>query len=116
MAHGLAIAPDGQTIYVADSDNRRIQAFTPEGTLVRRWGSSGTGDGQFDKPGRMAVGPDGMIYVSDYYNFRVQFFDASRSLSRPMGKRGRRSGPVQPSGRGSRLSRWQSCLRRRSIP
>ncbi|GIS95123.1 MAG: hypothetical protein CM1200mP22_23600 [Dehalococcoidia bacterium] len=35
-----AVAPDG-SVYVADFDNHRVQKFTPEGILVRKWGALG---------------------------------------------------------------------------
>ena len=40
---GLAVAPDG-TIYVSEfGGNDRIQVFTPEGKLLRTWGSTARG-------------------------------------------------------------------------
>jgi DNA-binding beta-propeller fold protein YncE len=37
-------------VYVADTGNNRIQAFTAEGKFLRKWGEKGTGDGQFGSP------------------------------------------------------------------
>lgn len=37
-------------IYVADSGNNRIQKFDSNGAFLVKWGSFGTGDGQFDTP------------------------------------------------------------------
>ena len=45
------IAADGSgNVYVADTANNRVQKFTSTGTFVTKWGSFGTGDGQFDAP------------------------------------------------------------------
>jgi sugar lactone lactonase YvrE len=69
----ITIGPDGN-IYVADSENHRIQVFTPEGEFVATWGSYGSGPGQFDVPQGIAIDADGMVYVSDRNNSRVQKF------------------------------------------
>ena len=42
--------------------------------FVTKWGTYGTGDGQFKKPWGVAVAPDGSVYVSDSYNHRIQKF------------------------------------------
>ena len=34
-------------IYVTDAGNERVQVFTTEGQFLRKWGSFGSGDGQF---------------------------------------------------------------------
>ena len=40
------------------------------------FGSSGAGDGEFDRPTDVAVDNEGIIYVSDWGNERLQVFDA----------------------------------------
>ena len=53
-AGGVAAASDG-SVYVSDWFNHRIQKFTPEGVFVTKWGTKGTGDGQFIQPAAVAV-------------------------------------------------------------
>jgi len=45
--------------------------------FILKWGSYGSGDGQFKFPGGVAVDGAGNVYVVDYYNHRVQKFDGS---------------------------------------
>ncbi len=65
-----------ENVYVADTDNRRVQKFTSSGTYLTQWGSEGVGNGQFDRPYKIAVDQDDNIYVADTYNNRIQVFDS----------------------------------------
>jgi hypothetical protein len=91
----LALAPSGD-LYVTDQGDR-VTRITRGGTVVTRWGSHGTGPGQFwftpsdpkqNVHGSIAVGPDGRVYVSDSYNYRVQVFDANGTFIRQIGSLG----------------------------
>jgi len=70
----MALGPDG-LIYVADTNNHRIQVFDSEGSLVKSWGQYGNLDGEMKKPHAVAVGSDGIVYVSDNGNRRILKFD-----------------------------------------
>jgi Tol biopolymer transport system component len=70
---GIAV-DSSRYVYVADSNNNRIQKFTSSGGFVTKWGSSGTGNGQFDTPAGIAVDSSGYIYVADEMNHRIQKF------------------------------------------
>jgi sugar lactone lactonase YvrE len=63
-------------VYVADWRNDRIQKFAPDGSFLMAIGTSGQGEGQFNRPTDVAVDKDGIIYVTDYKNNRLQVFDA----------------------------------------
>jgi DNA-binding beta-propeller fold protein YncE len=89
----VAVAPDGQTIYVADSGNNRIQTFDPAGTFLSTWGSKGAGEGQLSFPMGVAVTPDGKtVYVADVDNHRIQIFDAGRAFQGQWGRYGSSDG------------------------
>ncbi|NIO49633.1 MAG: hypothetical protein GTN73_09405 [Candidatus Aminicenantes bacterium] len=72
----VAVDEDGN-IFVADSDNFRIQKFDSDGNYLAQWGSQGTGNGQFGTPTYIEYAPDGNLYVGDWGNNRVQIFDTS---------------------------------------
>ncbi len=69
---GLAIHPSGNLL-VADTGNKRILEFTPNGDFVRQVGRGGILLGYFDEPVDVAVHPtSGLILVSDAWNRRIQ--------------------------------------------
>lgn len=71
---------DSGRIYVADTNNHRLQVFHPDGTLALAIGHEGDGLGEFVFPSDVRVGPDGSIYVADHNNARIQQFDATGAL------------------------------------
>ena len=75
---GMALDPSGN-VYVADSDNDRIQKFDSNGGFITKWGIYGSDDGQFDRPSGVAVGSSGNVYVVDADNDRIQKFNSSGS-------------------------------------
>jgi DNA-binding beta-propeller fold protein YncE len=60
----LAIDASG-LVYVVEQDAERVRVFTADGTFVRRFGASGTENGQFTQPNGIAVDSSGNVYVSD---------------------------------------------------
>lgn len=72
---GLAVAPNGD-VFVSDSNNRRIQVFTPNGELVRIIDSSGIPRGLAIGAGRLFA-VDALAHVVDIYDLQgktlVQF-------------------------------------------
>jgi DNA-binding beta-propeller fold protein YncE len=61
-------------IYVADTNNNRIQKFDPDGKFLLKFGSGGYRAGEFSGPSGIAVDSSGNVYVTDTYNHRVQKF------------------------------------------
>ncbi|MBN1202941.1 MAG: hypothetical protein JXJ20_13915 [Anaerolineae bacterium] len=92
----IAIGPDGN-VYVADSENHRVQVFSPDGAFITRWGSYGSGPGQFDIPQGIAVDGQGNVYVGDRNNSRIQRFTADGTFVTAWGSYGTGNGQfVEP--------------------
>lgn len=62
-------------IVVLEPHYSRVNHFSPDGQLVRQWGTHGTNDGQLAFPRAVAADASGNIYVSEYgLRERVQGF------------------------------------------
>jgi DNA-binding beta-propeller fold protein YncE len=62
-------------LYVVDAGNNRVQKFDSNGKFITKWGTAGSGDGQFSAPVGIVIDSLGNVYVSD--NNRVQKFDSN---------------------------------------
>ncbi len=93
------IAIDGSdNVYVADTLNHRIQKFTSSGQFITRWGSEGSGDGQFHFPLGIAVDSNGNVYVADTKNCRIQKFTSSGQFITKWGSKGSGDGQFDSPG------------------
>ena len=90
-AWGIAVDPQGY-VYVTDSNLNRVQKFTSSGQFVTKWGSSGTGDGQFRRAKGIAVDSQGNVYVADAGNNRTQKFTSSGQFVTKWGSSGTGNG------------------------
>jgi DNA-binding beta-propeller fold protein YncE len=59
-------------VYVADTDNNRVQKLSPDGVSLAQWGTQAPALGQFLSPSGVAVDNSGSIYVADSGNNRIQ--------------------------------------------
>jgi hypothetical protein len=84
--YGVAVDGSGN-VYVADTDNNRIQKFTSDGSFITKW-DFGTGDGQFSSPYGVAVDGSGNVYVTDLYNSRILKFTGDGSFITKWGSYG----------------------------
>jgi DNA-binding beta-propeller fold protein YncE len=71
---GVVVDKTNGDIYVADSNNHRIQVFDKHGIYVRKFGEFGTGKGQLAFPCDLEISNDGEIIVCDSANYCILFF------------------------------------------
>ena len=71
---GIAISPITKQVYIADSDNGRIQVLNSDLTFSHSFGSKGSSNGQFIYPQGIALDGQGLVYVADSNNDRIQKF------------------------------------------
>ncbi|MGB9180941.1 MAG: phage tail protein I [Pyrinomonadaceae bacterium] len=81
---GVLFYKQRRALFIADSDNHRIQIFDPDTfQLTGIWGQpdyagepqASPEPGRFDTPWSLASDSDGNVYVADFGNRRVQKFD-----------------------------------------
>jgi sugar lactone lactonase YvrE len=74
LPHGIAVGKNG-TVFVADTQNARVSAFTPQGKRLwstgRTQGASGTVEGAFQLPSGMAIDGAGNVQVVDAFKFSI---------------------------------------------
>jgi hypothetical protein len=87
----IAIDSSGN-VYVADTYNHRIQKLTLNGQFVTKWGSEGSGDGQFEWNLGIAIDSSGNVYVADRDNSRIQKFTSSGQFVTKWGSYGSEDG------------------------
>jgi tripartite motif-containing protein 71 len=85
--HFRLSAPNGGPTAHGKDATFTTEALTP--TFSFTFGSSGTGNGQFDEPAGVAVDPiNGNVVVSDEKNNRIQVFNEKGELQRKFGTEG----------------------------
>ena len=70
----MAVDPLGN-VYVTDKTH--VQKLDSQGKFLTRWGTQGTGDGQFNLALALAIDLQNNVYVVDVNNNDVQKFDGS---------------------------------------
>ena len=83
--YGIAIS--GDRVYVVDSGNHRVQSFTTSGKFLSKFGSCGSGTGQFLNPRHLSNDSDDRVYISDPENQRIQVFHSNGSFIATFGDR-----------------------------
>lgn len=77
-------------IYVADGigNNNRIAKLDKDGHFIKHWGSTGSGQGQFNGIKGLAIDAQGNVYAADRGNKRIQVFDSEGNFKSEFGNIG----------------------------
>ncbi len=89
---GIACNRKTAEIWVVETGAHRLRVLNEKGEAIRRFGSRGTGPGQFNFPTFIWIDAFGTIFVVDSMNFRVQVFDAEGNFITMFGKAGDATG------------------------
>jgi sugar lactone lactonase YvrE len=85
----LGIATDSEgNIWVADTENNRVEKFNSKGEYLSQFGKEGSGNGEFKAPKGLAIDPSGNIWVVDSGNNRVEKFNSEGKYVSQLGKEG----------------------------
>jgi hypothetical protein len=94
MPEDLAFDFTNDDLYITDTGNNRIVKLDKNLNFILQWGSKGTGDGQFDHPHAIDVGPDRNVYVSSGFQPYIQKFDPNGKFIKKWGKEGSGDGEM----------------------
>jgi RHS repeat-associated protein len=90
---GIGINRTTGNIYVGDQNNNRVVEFSPTtGKIVRVFGKTGTGHGEFKEADGVTVDSKGNVWVTDYANNRVQKFGEEGKYLSEFGTAGKEKG------------------------
>jgi len=78
--HGIFVHQN--VVYVADTDNNRVQVFSLDGIYLDSIGKEGKRAGEMREPTDVAVDYRGYIYVTERGNNRIQVFSPSGKFHR----------------------------------
>ena len=84
---GVAFGKDGMWA-VTDHSNHCVYIFDSQDQVVRKFGSQGNGNGEFNSPAGIAFDDDNNLYVVCRYNDRVQKFDVTGKYLLKFGSKG----------------------------
>ena len=87
---GLAFDENNDLLYVADTENNRIQMISTVGdsssiSFSDKFGSQGTSDDKFDMPTDLAIDDSDNLYIVDSENNRIKIYDLTSGDNCPSG-------------------------------
>ena len=95
LNHPFGVAVGHNVIAVSEYDNHVVKTFTLQGDYLSKFGSHGSGNGQFNNPQGLTFHSKGQLYVVDQGNHRVQVFDGNNKFLLKFGSKGSNPGQFQ---------------------
>jgi len=90
---GLTYSPTNDLLYASDAGAHSVIALDRTGAEMFRFGSRGTGEGQFNYPSQIACAGETLV-VADTLNFRIQRFDLDGNFLGMFGRPGDAAGDL----------------------
>lgn len=84
----IAIDKTRNWLYVLDNAKSNVVKFDLNGKYLTKWGSEGSGNGQFNYSWGIAVDNSGNVYVADSRNYRIQKFNSNGQFLTKWGSEG----------------------------
>lgn len=91
----MAIDKKTNRLYVSDASSRSVSVLGLDGAYIKKIGSGGEADGQFNLPISMAVNSRGELIIADAFAANVQIFNPEGRFVRKIGRRGDAAGDFQ---------------------
>ncbi len=85
---GIAINKEIERLYVVDTGSHNVRILDLNGKEIKRFGSRGSGGGQFNFPVDIFLDRRGDVYVTDTMNFKIQIFDKNGRFLTRFGRQG----------------------------
>ncbi len=85
---GIAINRELGYLYVVDTGSHHVRVLDLKGKEIKRFGSPGSGEGQFNFPVDIFLDRRGDVYVTDTMNYKIQIFDKDGKFLTRFGRQG----------------------------
>ena len=95
LDYPVGVAVGHNVIAVSEYSDHVVKKFTLQGDYLSKFGSCGSGDGQFNIPRGLTFNSKGLLYVVDYSNGRIQVFDSNNKFLFKFGSKGSNPGQFQ---------------------
>ena len=95
LIYPIGIAVGHHVIAVSELADRVVKKYSLQGDYLSKFGSCGSGDGQFNRPQGLCFNSKGLLYVVDTDNCRVQVFRENNVFLFKFGSKGHNPGQFQ---------------------
>ena len=95
LNYPIGVAVGHHVIAVSELSDHVVKNYSLQGDYLSKFGSHGSGDGQFNCPQGLCFNSKGLLYVVDNNNYRVQVFRENNVFLFKFGSKGHNPGQFQ---------------------
>ena len=95
LNYPVGVAVGHHVIAVSEFANHVVKKYSLQGDYLSKFGSGGSGDGQFNRPHGLCFNSKGLLYVVDTDTCRVQVFRENNVFLFKFGSKGHNPGQFQ---------------------